>query len=86
MKDEINRKNFESIQNSLFVLCLDGEAKNKNNDIDVRSIACGDVLHGNKEFTSNRWFDKTIQVNLWLKLLIYFQIFYNFIIKSSKRL
>ena len=43
------------------MLCLDGEGA-RNNEIDVRSQACGQVLHGNKEFNSNRWFDKTIQV------------------------
>lgn len=60
-KNEENYKNFESIQDSLFVLCLDGEGT-RNKEIDVRSEACGQVLHGNKEFTPNRWFDKTIQV------------------------
>lgn len=61
-KNESNKKNFESIQNSFFVLCLDGDEHSINNDMDTRSIACGQMLHGNKEYTPNRWFDKAVQV------------------------
>jgi len=47
------------------VLCIDRNNSNTNNSsesIDTRSNACGQILHGNKQFTANRWFDKTIQV------------------------
>ena len=44
------------------MLCLDGKETIKYAETDSRSLACGQILHGNNEFTSNRWFDKTIQV------------------------
>ena len=44
-------------------MCLDHNTKTPaTDDLDARSVACGQILHGNKQFTSNRWFDKTIQV------------------------
>lgn len=52
----------ETIQDSFFVLCLDGEGTLDANGVDTRSLAMGQMLHGNTEFTSNRWFDKTVQV------------------------
>lgn len=58
-----NRKNFESVHESLFVMCLDTKRfSSENSEPDARSVACGQILHGNKQFTANRWFDKTIQV------------------------
>ena len=59
---EVNRANFASIHNSLFVLCLDNRNVKKPVGTDERSLAVGQILHGEKEFTANRWFDKTIQV------------------------
>ena len=51
------------------MLCLDQNKDINNNNsneindqIDPRSYASGQILHGNKKFTANRWFDKTIQV------------------------
>ena len=43
-------------------MSLDDKDELKNSQIDVRSRAAGQILHGNKKFTANRWFDKTIQV------------------------
>ena len=60
--DETNAKNFEQIHDSFFVLCLD-DKEIPNGEVDQRSFAAGQILHGNKTFTSNRWFDKTIQVS-----------------------
>lgn len=57
-KSEKNRKNFESIHDSLFVLCLDTKEKHNTND---RTENSAYILHGNKSYTANRWFDKTIQ-------------------------
>ena len=58
----INKKFFEEIQNSLFVLCLDHNTSNVDLNENDRSKASEQLLHGNKLFTSNRFFDKTIQV------------------------
>ncbi len=48
------------------MLCLDDESSDETDNcqetFEVRSAACGQLLHGNKKFTSNRWFDKTVQV------------------------
>lgn len=59
-KDETNRSNFESIQDSFFVLCLDGEQTDSS--VDSRSLASAQMLHGCGKHTPNRWFDKTVQV------------------------
>jgi hypothetical protein len=34
---------------------------------DEKSLAAAQLLHGNKIFSSNRWFDKAIQVSLKTK-------------------
>lgn len=62
-KNQTNKDNFEIINNSLFVVCLDNNTKNTVSDLcqDVRSVSASHILHGNKEFTANRFFDKTIQ-------------------------
>ena len=52
--DTTNNKNFEQIHNSFFVLCLDDKEEQPNNQIDTRSWAAGQILHGNKKFTANR--------------------------------
>lgn len=59
--DDQNRKNFESVHNSFFVMCLDGKSLPTDSQIDSKTVASGQILHGNKQFTANRWFDKTIQ-------------------------
>jgi hypothetical protein len=43
---------------------LDTSDATLSNFADKRSSDSGQILHGNKKFTSNRWFDKTIQVKL----------------------
>lgn len=52
------------INNSLFVLCLDTPdlAVNNKTNVDARTLAGEQLLHGNNVFTANRWFDKTVQV------------------------
>jgi hypothetical protein len=59
---EQNKKNFESIHDSLFVLCLDTKETPSDGSTDPNSLFAGQLLHGNKLFSSNRWFDKTVQV------------------------
>jgi hypothetical protein len=64
-----NRLFFETIHNSLFVLCLDenhSSLKQNSNDKNKYPTSIGlDFLHGNgtRFYTANRWFDKTLQVN-----------------------
>ena len=36
-------------------MCLDDKDENKNSQVDVRSQAAGQILHGNKKFTANRY-------------------------------
>ena len=64
IKDEINKKSLESIQESLFVLCIDDAdgQHHKTSDTNERTRSALQLLHGNKEYSSNRWHDKTIQV------------------------
>ncbi len=59
-RHETNRSNFETIQDSFFVLCLDAERQECPGD--GRSLAAAQLLHGCGKFTPNRWFDKTVQV------------------------
>lgn len=42
-------------------MCLDGKSLPTDSQIDSKTVASGQILHGNKQFTANRWFDKTIQ-------------------------
>lgn len=62
--DNQNKKNFDLIHDSLFVLCLDDDLNGENGNLinDERSSAGAQLLHGSKTFSSNRWFDKTLQV------------------------
>ncbi|RNA01008.1 carnitine O-acetyltransferase isoform X1 [Brachionus plicatilis] len=60
-KNKINQKNFKSIHNSLFVLCLDTRDGLLEGYPDKKSAHAAQILHGNKQFGANRWFDKTIQ-------------------------
>ncbi|CAF0716256.1 unnamed protein product [Brachionus calyciflorus] len=62
IQNENNQKSFESILDSLFVLCLDTSDGALSSFADKRSSDSGQILHGNKKFTQNRWFDKTIQI------------------------
>ncbi len=73
IQDEQNKKFFEEIHNSFFVLCLDQNNSPRDSKIDERSRSAGQLLHGNKAFTSNRFFDKTIQVLTTLFKLLNFQ-------------
>ena len=61
--DEVNKESFKSIERSIFALCLDKETpqvpeSEYRNDLSAR------VLHGggSEWNSSNRWFDKTLQM------------------------
>jgi hypothetical protein len=68
--DEKNKKLFEEIHNSFFVLSIDHDHLQRDSKQDERSFAAGQLLHGNKMFTSNRFFDKTIQVKIIFEVFI----------------
>lgn len=55
-----NRQNFHTINQSLFVLCLDDGLV--QSEFDEKSSGAAQLLHGSKKYSSNRWFDKTIQL------------------------
>ncbi|CAL1534831.1 unnamed protein product [Lymnaea stagnalis] len=60
-KDKTNKTSFENIQRSIFALCLDGPNPEADGDpVDLAATIC---LHGggSKVYSSNRWFDKTLQ-------------------------
>jgi hypothetical protein len=46
-------------------MCLDTEEKIEFGWTDDKSSSAAYILHGRKLFTSNRWFDKTVQVKLF---------------------
>ncbi|CAF1023544.1 unnamed protein product [Didymodactylos carnosus] len=55
---------FDTIHNSLFVVCIDDkeiESKNYKNK-NSKTLAALNFFHGGVTNTSNRWFDKTIQL------------------------
>jgi carnitine O-acetyltransferase len=59
-----NRNLFDTIENSLLVLCLDDKHLSSNKK-DQQTLVGLNFLHGGgtKNNTANRWFDKTLQVN-----------------------
>ena len=62
--DQVNKKTLVDIQESIFVLNLD-EAMPATVGVDERYCTmAGQMLHGggSQLNTSNRWFDKTLQV------------------------
>ncbi|GLH09742.1 Choline O-acetyltransferase-like Protein [Gryllus bimaculatus] len=62
IKDPKNVCSLETIQKSLFLVCLDDPNPNFGS-LDKRSIAARQMVHGcgSKNNGANRWFDKTIQ-------------------------
>ncbi|CAI9714907.1 carnitine O-acetyltransferase-like isoform X1 [Octopus vulgaris] len=64
MKDKKNQASLQSIQNSLFVLCLDKPMPLIQDPVAKMSMAGGMMLHGggSEMNTGNRWFDKTLQI------------------------
>lgn len=62
-----NKHLFDTINDSLFVLCIDETYRPSDNTTakkDVRTLMGLNFLHGggSKYNTANRWFDKTLQV------------------------
>ena len=73
--DQVNKKTLADIQESIFVLNLD-EAMPATVGVDERYCTmAGQMLHGggSQHNTSNRWFDKTLQVID--KLFVFMYIF-----------
>ena len=62
--DNENAKSIETIEKSLFVLCLDGDSSSFEATDDPVARTALQALHGlgPKYSAHNRWFDKTIQV------------------------
>ena len=63
ISDESNRNNLRSIEQSIFILCLDGalnDGESRRDDVGVAQ----QMIHGcgSRHFSANRWFDKTLQV------------------------
>lgn len=78
--DKKNQASLQSIQNSLFVLCLDKPMPVTEDFVRKMSMAGGMMLHGggSEMNTGNRWFDKTLQVTwLFIEILILFSMFSN---------
>lgn len=61
--DKTNKACLESIQSSIFAVCLDGPQP--PTDGDPIELAASIVLHGggSQAYSANRWFDKTMQVS-----------------------
>ena len=63
--DDINKDILENyIEKALFVVCLDKPLPNNNSSYDTKCSKL--LLHGcgSKYNAGNRWYDKTIQVNV----------------------
>ena len=60
-----NRNLFDTIHDSVLVLCLDDAHSSSSEKKDPQTAVGLNVLHGNgtKNNTANRWFDKTLQVD-----------------------
>jgi retron-type reverse transcriptase len=58
-----NKNLFDTINDSLLVLCLDDSYKNTNKNTET-SVGWNLFNGGGTKYnTANRWFDKTLQVN-----------------------
>lgn len=64
--DKVNRESVNSIQKSIFTVCLDKPVPRVSDDV-YRNHVAGQMLHGggSKLNSGNRWFDKTLQVRTW---------------------
>lgn len=62
IKDKVNRESVNSIQKSIFTVCLDKQVPRVSDDV-YHSHVAGQMLHGggSKFNSGNRWFDKTLQ-------------------------
>ncbi len=65
-----NENLFDTINESLLVLCLD-DTYQKTNKKNAETLVGLNFLHGGgtKYNTANRWFDKTLQVN-WFHMIL----------------
>uniref|UniRef100_A0A1I8B1B2 Choline O-acetyltransferase n=1 Tax=Meloidogyne hapla TaxID=6305 RepID=A0A1I8B1B2_MELHA len=63
-KDKINQNSLEFVRSSIFVLCLDENNDNINNDLNQMEKDGMEILYGfgPKNNGINRWFDSTIQL------------------------
>ncbi|KAL5011511.1 hypothetical protein ScPMuIL_010062 [Solemya velum] len=63
IKDKTNKASMDTIQRSIFVLCLDQPVGTHEEYAEERSIAAKAMLHGGGSDlnSGNRWFDKTLQ-------------------------
>ncbi|XP_059146443.1 carnitine O-acetyltransferase-like isoform X2 [Physella acuta] len=61
-KDKANKAAFENIQQSIFILCLDGPYPQDEGQ-QAADLAASIFIHGggSKLYSGNRWFDKTLQ-------------------------
>lgn len=62
--DKVNRESVNSIQKSIFTVCLDKPVPRVSDDV-YRNHVAGQMLHGggSKLNSGNRWFDKTLQAS-----------------------
>lgn len=62
--DKVNRESVNSIQKSIFTVCLDKQVPRVSDDV-YRNHVAGQMLHGggSKFNSGNRWFDKTLQAS-----------------------
>lgn len=63
-----NRNLFDTIHDSVLVLCLDDAHTSSSDKTDQLKFVGLNFLHGNgtQNNTGNRWFDKTLQVEFSL--------------------
>ena len=75
--DPQNRASLRSIQRSIFCLCLDQPIPHAP-EANRESLIANQMNHGggSKYNSSNRWFDKTLQVNARL-YLSFFDVLYS---------
>ncbi|XP_046547612.1 carnitine O-acetyltransferase-like isoform X1 [Haliotis rubra] len=63
VKDKANKTAMESLQRSIFVMCLDSTGPQPTDEDHANSLAITQMLHGGGSAynSGNRWFDKTLQ-------------------------
>lgn len=63
--DKINKESVRSIQKSIFTVCLDAPMPRVSDEL-YQSRVAAQMLHGGgaRWNSGNRWFDKTLQVDL----------------------
>jgi hypothetical protein len=63
----VNSASLQTIEDSIFVMCLDKQSKVEDNATATSRVAL-QLLHGYgaDNNSGNRWFDKTLQVNYFI--------------------